>query len=153
MCASTHRAVMLPFPVELQPGSSVFEQLVFAVQKTIISNQLSPGDRFPSVRTLNQVLCINPNTVQKVVTRLVDQGHLVVQPGVGTLVADLPEPTSRERSALLVREVEELVVEARRLSVPLEQLVDAVRHRWMSLSKGQPPREVEPTSSKETQVA
>ena len=144
---------MLPFTVELQPGSSVFEQLVFAVQKAIISNQLSPGDRFPSVRTLSQELRINPNTAQKVVTRLVDQGHLVVQPGVGTLVADLPEPTSRERSALLVREVEELVVEARRLSVPLEQLVDAVRHCWTSLSKGQPPREDEPASSKETQVA
>ena len=153
MCAGTHRAVMLPFTVELQPGSSVFEQLGFAVQKAIIPNQLSQGDRFPSVRTLSEELRINPNTAQKVVTRLVDQGHLVVQPGVGTLVADLPEPTSRERSALLVREVEELVVEARRLSVPLEQLVDAVRRHWMSLSEGQPPRNVEPASSKETQVA
>lgn len=148
-----HSTDMLPFSVELRTGSSAFEQLVFAVQKAIISNQLSPGDRFPSVRTLSQELRINPNTAQKVVTKLVDQGHLVVQPGVGTLVARLPEPSSRERAALLEREVEQLVVEARRLSVPLEELVDAVRHRWMCLSAGEPPREGKPETAKEAQVA
>ena len=65
---------MLPFTVELQTGASVYEQLVYAVQRAIVSNQLSPGDRFPSIRTLSQELRINPNTAQKVVTRLVDQG-------------------------------------------------------------------------------
>ena len=110
---------MLPFTVELQTGASVYEQLVYAVQRAIVSNQLSPGDRFPSIRTLSQELRINPNTAQKVVTRLVDQGLLVVQPGVGTLVARLPEPSKKERSELLLGEVEQLVVEARRLSLDL----------------------------------
>ena len=90
---------MLPFTVELRTGASVYEQLVYAVQRAIVSNQLAPGDRFPSIRTLSQELRINPNTAQKVVTRLVDQGLLVVQPGVGTLVArasgTIPEGTIR----------------------------------------------------------
>lgn len=144
---------MIPFSVELRTGSPVFEQLVFAVQKAIVSNQLSPGDRFPSVRTLSQALLISPNTAQKVVTKLVDQGHLTVQPGIGTLVASMPEPSSRERSALLVHEVELLVVEARRLSVPLEQLVDAVRRRWSCLSEVEPPRERKHPADKEVRAA
>ena len=134
---------MLPFTVELRMGASVQEQLVYAVQRAIVSNQLSPGDRFPSIRTLSQELRINPNTAQKVVTRLVNQGHLAVRPGVGTLVASLPEPSPRERSALLVHEVEQLVVEARRLSLTLEQVVDAVQHHWLRLSEGQPARKQE----------
>lgn len=129
---------MLPFTVKLQMGMSVYEQLVYAVQRAIVSNQLSAGDRFPSIRTLSQELRINPNTAQKVVTRLVDQGLLAVQPGVGTLVARLPEPSPKERSALLVHEVEQLVVEARRLSLTLEQVVDAVQHHWTRLSEIQP---------------
>ena len=134
---------MLPFTVELRTGASVYEQLVYAVQRAIVSNQLSPGDRFPSIRTLSQELRINPNTAQKVVTRLVDQGLLAVQPGVGTLVARLPEPSPRERSSLLVHEAEQLVVEARRLSLTLEQVLDAVQHHWIRLSDVQAAQEQE----------
>ena len=134
---------MLPFTVKLRVGVSVYKQLVYAVQKAIVSNQLSPGDRFPSIRTLSQELRINPNTAQKVVTRLVDQGLLAVQPGIGTLVADLPEPSPRERSELLVREVEQLVVEARRLSLTLDQVMDAVQHHWRRLSTVEPAPEQE----------
>ena len=140
---------MLPFTVELRTGASVYEQLVYAVQRAIVSNQLSPGDRFPSIRTLSQELRINPNTAQKVVTRLVDQGLLVVQPGVGTLVAHLPESSQKERSELLLREVEQLVVEARRLSLTFDQVVEAVQSHWIRLSEAQPTHEREQVAAEE----
>lgn len=125
---------MLPFTVRLRTGLSVYRQLVYAVQKAVVSGQLLPGDRFPSVRNLSQELRINPNTAQKVVRRLVDQRLLEVQPGIGTLVAHLPEATPRERSALLEDEVEQLVVEARRLSLTRDQLVQALEDQWDRLS-------------------
>lgn len=125
---------MLPFTVRLRTGVSVYRQLVYAVQKAVVSEQLLPGDRFPSVRNLSQELRINPNTAQKVVRRLVDQGLLEVQPGIGTIVARLPEATPRERSALLEDEVEQLVVEARRLSLTRDQLIRAVEDQWDGLS-------------------
>lgn len=125
---------MLPFTVRLRTGVSVYRQLVYAVQKAVVSGQLLPGDRFPSVRNLSQELRINPNTAQKVVRRLVDQGLLEVQPGIGTIVGRLPEATARERSALLEDEVEQVVVEARRLSLTREQLVRAVEAQWERLS-------------------
>ena len=140
---------MLPFTVELKVGTSVYEQLVYAVHRAIVSNQLSPGDRFPSIRTLSQELRINPNTAQKVVTRLVDQGLLAVQPGIGTLVAELPDPSPRERSDLLAHQVEQLVVEARRLSLTLAELVRALEHHWQRLSQSSPPAETEPETSTE----
>ena len=125
---------MLPFTVQFRTGLSLYQQLVYAVQKAIISGQLLAGDPFPSVRKLSQELRINPNTAQKVVTRLVDQGLLEVKPGVGTRVARLPEASPRERSALLGHEAEALVVEARRLSLTLEQVLDAVQDHWNGLS-------------------
>ena len=78
---------------------------------------------------------INPNTAQKIVTRLVDQGLLEVKPGVGTIVGELREALPRECAALLENEVEQLVVEARRLSLSLEQVVEAVKGHWTLLSK------------------
>ena len=118
-------------------------QLVYSVQKAVVSGQLFPGDRFPSVRNLSQELRINPNTAQKVVRRLVDQGLLEVQPGIGTIVAQLPEATPRERSALLEDEVEQLVVEARRLSLTRDQLVRAVVDQWNGMSEARNQRKQE----------
>ena len=128
---------MLPFTVELRTGASVYEQLVYAVQRAIVSNQLSPGDRFPSIRTLSQELRINPNTAQKVVTRLVDQRLLLSSPESEHSLRGSRSHHRGERSSLLVHEAEQLVVEARRLSLTLEQVVEAVQHHWIRLSEVQ----------------
>ena len=65
---------MIPFHVAFGPGSPLYEQVVYAATRAIISGQLRPGDDFPSVRVLSRELKINPNTAHKVVTRLVDVG-------------------------------------------------------------------------------
>jgi len=75
---------MLPFPVTFKPGSPVSEQLLYAVEKAVISGQLQTGDKFPSVRAISQELRINPNTTHKVISVLTSQGILEVMPGIGT---------------------------------------------------------------------
>ena len=80
---------MIPFRVAFRPGSSLYEQVVYAAKKALISGQLRPGDPFPSVRTLSTALKINPNTAHKVVTHLLNEGLLEVMPGTGTVVACL----------------------------------------------------------------
>lgn len=124
----------LPFTVTLRPGLSVHEQVVYAVKKAIVSGQLRPGDSFPSVRTISDGLRINPNTAHKIVSTLVTQGLLEVRPGIGTLVATAPEPTPAEREALLEHDVEELVVEARTLSVSLDEVIGSVHEQWQRLT-------------------
>ena len=125
---------MLPFDVQIRAGSSVYQQVVYAVKKAIVSGRLRPGDRFASVRTLSQELKINPNTAHKVVAALVDEGLLEVRPGIGTVVAQLPPASRRERSALLGVELERLVVEAKRLSLDAGDVIRAVSEHWEKLS-------------------
>ena len=66
------------------------------------------------------------------VTRPVDQRLLEVTPGVGTVVACLPEASTLERSALLNHKAEALVVEAKTLSLTLEQVLEATQEYWRS---------------------
>jgi DNA-binding transcriptional regulator YhcF (GntR family) len=121
---------VLPFRVALTPGVPVSDQVVYAVTKAIVSGRLKPGDAFPSVRSLSQELRINPNTAQRIIGLLVAEGLLEVLPGIGTRVAPSRPSTRSDRRALLTREVEALVVEARRLQLDVEDLLDAVRTHW-----------------------
>ncbi|SFS20969.1 GntR family transcriptional regulator [Granulicella pectinivorans] len=131
MCDSTD---VIPFRVQFRPGVPLFEQVVYAARKAMISGQLRPGDPFPSVRALSKELKINPNTAHKIVSHLVGEGLLETTPGIGNIVAVLPDSTRKQRSHLLTHEIEQLVVEAKRLSIPLDDMQEALADHWERLS-------------------
>ena len=120
---------------KLKPGESIFDQLVFAAKKAFISGEFVPGQPFPSVRTLATELKIHPNTAHKVVQHLIQERWLEVRPGIGTVVAEPPEARVGDRKRLLQREVEQIVVEAKRVGLDLEQLVRAIESQWSRLDR------------------
>lgn len=124
---------MLPFPVTLVPGESPYRQVVYAATKAIVSGDLAHGAPFPSVRELSQALKINPNTVQKVVAELARVGLIEVRTGIGTVVCSPRRASAAERRSLLSKELEQLLVEAKRLGLSKDELVDAVSDRWSAL--------------------
>lgn len=96
----------------------------------MVGGQLRPGDAFPSVRSLSKELKINPNTAAKIVAHLVSEGLLEMRPGIGTVVAPLPDSTARQRTQLLDQQIEELVVEAKRLGIELGEMQAALTAHW-----------------------
>ena len=128
---------MLPFTVVLRPGESPYRQVVYAATKAVVSGELKPGDPFPSVRELSQALKINPNTAQKVVAELVRDGLLEVRPGIGSVVTGNRRATAAERRELLSVEVEQLLVEAKRLGLTEADVIKAVLSRWEQLFGGE----------------
>lgn len=126
---------MIPFRVEFRPGGTIYEQVVYAATKAMMTGQLRPGDAFPSVRTLSKELKINPNTAHKAVAHLVSAGLLEIRSGVGTVVAQRPEASRAEKTQLLEEQFEELVVEAKRLGVELADVQEAIAEHWKRFSK------------------
>lgn len=134
-CITSNNTHVIPFRVAFRPGVSLYEQVVYAAKKALISGQLRPGDPFPSVRMLSTALRINPNTAHKVVTQLLHEGLLEVMPGTGTVVAPPRESTAAERAQLLEREVEQLAVEGKRLGMSLEEITGSLAEHWRRLEK------------------
>jgi GntR family transcriptional regulator len=124
---------MIPFRVAFQPGISIYEQVVYAAKKAVIAGQIRPGDAFPSVRSLSRDLKINPNTAHKVVTQLLTEGLLEVMPGIGTVVANPAVATAAERGHLLRTELEQLVVQAKKLGLELKEVTGALSNHWERL--------------------
>ena len=113
---------MLPFPIQLQAGQPIYEQIVHAVKRALATEHLRPGDRFPAVRAISAELRINPNTVQKAVSALVAEGVLEIRSGQGSFVAQTVAADRREQARTLEPIVEKLLIEASRLGLDEEQL-------------------------------
>ena len=124
---------MIPFRLSFQPGISLYEQVVYAAKKAVVSGKMRPGDPFPSVRALSKELKINPNTAHKVITHLVAEGLIEVHSGTGTVVAQQASSTAAERGNLLNKELEQLVVEAKKLGLELDDVTAAVAQHWKRL--------------------
>ena len=121
---------MLPFSVSLRSGEPLFDQVVYAVTRAVVTGQLRIDDPFPSVRSLSQELKINPNTAHKIIAALIEEGLLQVRPGVGTVVAQGRPGGAAARRILLENDAERVVVDAKRAGVGLADLLAAVRRHW-----------------------
>jgi len=130
-----HSVRVILLRLSLRPGETIFDQVVFAAQKAFVSGEYTPGQPFPSVRALAAELKIHPNTAHKVVQHLIQEGYLEARPGLGTVVAKPPSASAGERKRLLTHEVEQLVVEARRVGLTIGELVGAVESEWIKLDK------------------
>jgi GntR family transcriptional regulator len=132
-CNTCHSTAVVPFRLNLEPGTPIHEQVVFAAKKAIISGKLRSGDAFPSVRALSRAMKIHANTAQKVVAQLTAEGLLEVRPGIGTVIVRPPAAGKGERARLLGRDVEQLTVEAMKLGLGLDDLQAAVAQHWKRL--------------------
>ncbi|MFP4352134.1 MAG: GntR family transcriptional regulator [Puniceicoccaceae bacterium] len=121
---------MIPFPIRIEPGEPVYEQVGKAVRRAMAAELLAPGDPFPSVRAISRELRINPNTTHKVIARLIDDGLLEVVPGRGTFVSrSLPGPEAL-RETLLEPSARKLAAEARRLGMGREDFIRYCDKIW-----------------------
>ena len=72
--------------VDLRDRKQLYEQLIDNIRKLILSGEIGPGEKLPSVRALAKELCINPNTIQKAYNELERQGVILTLPGRGSVV-------------------------------------------------------------------
>lgn len=131
-CVNTLK--MLPFVVNFRTGVPPYEDVVFAVKKSLATGRLSPGDKFPSVRTMSKELNLNPNTCQRAVSELVDEGILIVRTGVGTFVAERSRLNEHSGGEILNEPIEHLMVEAKQLGLTLDELIAAIKKKWDELN-------------------
>jgi GntR family transcriptional regulator len=124
---------VIPFQLTFQPGISLYEQVVYAAHKAIVSGQLRPGDPFPSVRAMSKELKINPNTAHRVIQHLTNEGLVEIRLGVGTVVSELPPATAAACADLLGSELEAVVVEAKKLGMKLADVSAALSDHWERL--------------------
>ena len=72
----------------LTPQSSVSGQLLYKYRLDITNGKYPPGSQFPTVRALAYEESVNPNTMQKVLTMLEQDGLLVSQGTRGRFVTE-----------------------------------------------------------------
>jgi GntR family transcriptional regulator len=111
-------------------GVPIYLQIANQVKHLVASERLVPGDEIPPIRVLAQQLLVNPNTVARAYLELERAGVVVKRHGSGTYVSDTGSPLARkERLKILADRIDALLMEARHLEVPTDDLLKLIKER------------------------
>lgn len=76
-------------------GIPIYLQVMEQIKHAVETGALRPGDQLPGIRSLAEMLVMNPNTVAKVYRELEHEGVIELRHGMGAFVTDKGHSRSR----------------------------------------------------------
>jgi GntR family transcriptional regulator len=122
----------------LSPASDVpiFRQIVQQIHRAVAMGQLKVGEQLPAVRTLAEMLVINPNTVARSYQELIRDGVLESRSGRGVFVTERRQIFSEEeRRRRLQHAAEQLCHEAVMLNSGLPEVREILEAKWKDIQR------------------
>jgi GntR family transcriptional regulator len=133
--------------INFNSGKPVYLQIVDQIKAAAASGAFGAGEPLPSIRPLAEELRVNRNTIAKAYGELENQGVIETLPGKGCFVRANHSPLKKEaRRKLLIEEIDQLLVQAHHLQVPLEELLELVRDRREVIERRKREMEIEKAS-------
>ncbi len=110
------------FELNYRDSRPIYEQVKDGLRRLVMTGAIPPGDKLPSVRQLAGALAINPNTIQRAVDALEQEGYVYSVPGKGSFAAHKVEMDGRRKAELLVK-LDAIFEELRYLGVGVQEIV------------------------------
>lgn len=76
------------FRLDTAKNQPLYQLLADQLRQLIVSGQIAPGEKLPSSRELQKLLCVSAITIESGLNYLVEEGFLSRRPRCGTFVAD-----------------------------------------------------------------
>ena len=105
----------------------VFLQIANRLRGDILKGEYSFDEQFPSVRQLASVASVNPNTMQKALAHLEEEGILYSKGTVGRFVTSDSEVLGVANEKMRRELVRRIVLEARGAGIDADELINYIK--------------------------
>ena len=99
----------------------IYIQLVEKLRMEIISGNLKPGEKIPSVRELAITARVNPNTMQKALVELEDEGLLFTERTNGKFVTENKELIEKVKKELAKEKVNNYLKDMKNIGIDYDE--------------------------------
>jgi DNA-binding transcriptional regulator YhcF (GntR family) len=101
-------------------------QIMDWIKKQMISQELMPGEKLPSVREMSKQLEVNPNTVQRAYLEMEREMLVYTKRGQGTFIVDEPEVVLKLRQDMVLDRVATFVKEMEEFGFSHDELLKVI---------------------------
>lgn len=120
---------------KLKDARPIWQQLADQMTESIVTGEYPPGERFPSVRELALQADVNPNTMQRALAKLEENGLLITSRTAGRNVTEDEETLRTVKKQLAEKRVAEYLEDMEKLGCSSGMAADYARQ----FQKGQKP--------------
>ncbi|HIU31234.1 MAG TPA: GntR family transcriptional regulator [Candidatus Caccousia avistercoris] len=112
----------------LQSDRPIYAQLVEQIQRMIVTGIFPAGSKMPSVRELATEAAVNPNTMQRALSKLEDDGLLYTQRTSGRFVTEEADRIMETKQTLANELIQQFMENMNRLGFTREQAVELLKN-------------------------
>ncbi len=120
--------------LDYHSSEPLYRQAVLEIKRLVVSKQLLPGDKLPSLRALAEQLQLNATTIRRIIDQLAQDGVVVQRHGSGVFIAGNEVPFSHEYvQKNTARQATVYLIEGLRLGLDLADLQNILvtQHRHL----------------------
>ena len=101
----------------------IYIQLVEKLRLDIISNKLKPGERMPSVRELALTTRVNPNTMQKALAELENEGLIYTERTNGKFITTNIELIEKIKNQLAEEKTKNYLQDMKNIGISYKEAI------------------------------
>lgn len=108
-------------------GVPIYQQIISMLKMQIAAGRYGPDEKLPSVRDLAVEAGVNPNTMQRALAQMEQEGFLYTNRTAGRHVTSDPEKIKALRQQLAEGEIERMFRKLQGIGMSREDIVEQVR--------------------------
>ena len=113
----------------LQSDRPIYAQLVEQIQRMIVTGVFPAGSRLPSVRELAVEAAVNPNTMQRALAKLEEDGLLYTQRTSGRYVTEETNRIMQAKEAMAGELIRQFIENMEKLGHTREQAMELIKRQ------------------------
>ena len=115
---------------KFESGLPLTEQIADRIRTDIINGVYKSSEPFPTVRQLAFEASVNPNTMQKALCIIEEEGLLVTLSTQGRIVTEDLALIEKARVGYQRKQLDSFIARAKELSITKEQFIEYVEKGW-----------------------
>lgn len=113
-------------PWDLKSDRPIYTQLIEHIEIMICSGVYTLGAKLPSVRDMAQEAAVNPNTMQKALAKLEEDGLLYTNRTSGRFVTEDAQIVKQVKNRLAQNQINELLSKMQNLGFDREEIISSI---------------------------
>ncbi|HEY8500480.1 MAG TPA: GntR family transcriptional regulator [Clostridia bacterium] len=114
-------------PWELKTDRPIYAQLIEQIELKICSGVYPPGSKLPSVRDLAREASVNPNTMQRALAKLEDDGLLYTSRTSGRFVTEDDNMVCQVKNKLAQEQMRDFLEKMKRLGFENKEILNMLK--------------------------
>ena len=115
--------------MDFNKNTPIYIQIEDQIKLDIITNKYKPGEKIKSVREFALELKINPNTINRALLELEEQGLIITQRTNGKYITDNKEIIEQEKNKLINKKINKFISDMKELNIDKNKIIEIIKEK------------------------